>query len=139
MDLAFFSPQDMLVVMAVALIVFGPQKLPEVGRQLGGFVRDFRKTLSQFTDTFEDAHREFHTVMHDPEPKLPSTQWPGSESAARSTDITVPYDQREPILPVSGHSLKTVEPAPLEDAHEHLIAAETRSMEGGEVDSKEHR
>jgi len=37
------GPAEILVVLVIALIVFGPKKLPEVGRQIGGAVRELRK------------------------------------------------------------------------------------------------
>jgi sec-independent protein translocase protein TatA len=37
---------ELVLVLAVALIVLGPKKLPEVGRSLGKGMRDFRDALS---------------------------------------------------------------------------------------------
>jgi sec-independent protein translocase protein TatA len=37
------GPAEILVVLVIALIVFGPKKLPEVGRQVGAAVRELRK------------------------------------------------------------------------------------------------
>jgi sec-independent protein translocase protein TatA len=34
---------DMAVIMAVVLIIFGPGKLPEIGKSLGKSIRDFKK------------------------------------------------------------------------------------------------
>jgi len=40
---AFLSTQTLIIVLVVALIVFGPQKLPDIGRQLGSAMRELRK------------------------------------------------------------------------------------------------
>lgn len=40
------SPWHLLVVFVIALIVFGPKRLPELGRSLGSGVRGFRASLS---------------------------------------------------------------------------------------------
>jgi sec-independent protein translocase protein TatA len=40
------SPTHLLLVLAVALIVLGPKRLPEVGRGLGAAIRDFKGSLS---------------------------------------------------------------------------------------------
>ena len=40
------SPTHLLLVLAVALIVLGPKRLPEVGRGLGSAIRDFKGSLS---------------------------------------------------------------------------------------------
>jgi sec-independent protein translocase protein TatA len=37
---------ELIVVLAVALIVLGPKKLPEVGRSLGRGLREFKDSLS---------------------------------------------------------------------------------------------
>jgi sec-independent protein translocase protein TatA len=40
------GPLELIVVLAVALIVLGPKKLPEVGRSLGRGMREFKDSLS---------------------------------------------------------------------------------------------
>ena len=40
------SPTHLLIVLAVALLVLGPKRLPEVGRGLGSAIRDFKGSLS---------------------------------------------------------------------------------------------
>jgi sec-independent protein translocase protein TatA len=40
------SPTHLLLVLAVALIVLGPKRLPEVGRGLGAAIRDFKGSVS---------------------------------------------------------------------------------------------
>ncbi len=42
-DVPFLSPAKLLVILVVALIVLGPDKLPKVARQIGGLWGDFRK------------------------------------------------------------------------------------------------
>ena len=37
------GPLEILVILVVALLVFGPSKLPEIGRQVGRGVQEFRK------------------------------------------------------------------------------------------------
>jgi len=41
-----FQPMHLLVVLVIALIVFGPKKLPELGAGLGKSIREFKKALS---------------------------------------------------------------------------------------------
>jgi sec-independent protein translocase protein TatA len=40
------SPTHLIFVLVVALLVLGPKKLPEVGRQLGNGLRDFRAAIN---------------------------------------------------------------------------------------------
>lgn len=45
-----FGPAEMLVIGVFALLVFGPQKLPEMARQFGRAIREFKKATSELTD-----------------------------------------------------------------------------------------
>ncbi len=44
---------EMGLIMVVALLVFGPKKLPEISRSLGGAIRDLQKASKQFEDEFK--------------------------------------------------------------------------------------
>jgi TatA/E family protein of Tat protein translocase len=47
------STTEFLLILAVGLIVFGPQKLPELARALGKAIGEFRKATSEIKQTFE--------------------------------------------------------------------------------------
>lgn len=89
--LGTIGPLDLTVVFMVALLVFGPKKLPDVGRQLGAALRDLRKLSSEFTGTLagvrddmvemhEDARRSLASV--DPLKVLDS-----AGNSARTEDV----------------------------------------------------
>jgi sec-independent protein translocase protein TatA len=40
-----FSPVQILIVLAIALIVFGPKRLPEMGRSIGRGIREFKSSI----------------------------------------------------------------------------------------------
>jgi sec-independent protein translocase protein TatA len=40
------GPLEIIVVLIIALIVFGPKRLPELGNSLGRGIREFRNTVS---------------------------------------------------------------------------------------------
>ena len=40
------GPMELVVILAIALIVLGPKKLPEVGRSIGKGMREFKDSLS---------------------------------------------------------------------------------------------
>ena len=48
------GPMELVLVLAVALIVLGPKKLPEVGRSLGKGMRDFKDALAGHDHKDED-------------------------------------------------------------------------------------
>lgn len=40
-----FQPQHLLIILVVALFIFGPKKLPELGQGLGKGIRSFRDSM----------------------------------------------------------------------------------------------
>ena len=42
-----FQPMHMLVVFGIALLVFGPKKLPELGKGLGESIRGFKSAMAR--------------------------------------------------------------------------------------------
>jgi sec-independent protein translocase protein TatA len=45
---------ELLAILALALLVFGPKKLPEVGRSIGKALREFRRTSDEIKDRIEE-------------------------------------------------------------------------------------
>lgn len=46
---------EILLILVVALVVFGPRKLPELGKSLGAGLREFRRTTQGLKDEFDSA------------------------------------------------------------------------------------
>ena len=44
------GPMELVIVLAIALIVVGPKKLPELGRSLGGGMREFKDSITGKVD-----------------------------------------------------------------------------------------
>lgn len=44
---------ELIVVLIVALLVFGPKRLPEVGKSLGKGMREFRRATTELKDQFD--------------------------------------------------------------------------------------
>jgi sec-independent protein translocase protein TatA len=45
-----FQPQHLLIVLVIALFIFGPKKLPELGQGLGKGIRSFKDSMRQATE-----------------------------------------------------------------------------------------
>ena len=45
---------ELLLILGIALLIFGPKKLPEVGRSIGKAMREFRKTSDEIKDRIEE-------------------------------------------------------------------------------------
>ena len=47
---------ELMVILVIALVIFGPSKLPQIGSGLGKAIRDFKKGVTDSED--EDANKE---------------------------------------------------------------------------------
>ena len=48
------GPGELLLILAIALVVLGPKKLPEVGRSLGRGMREFKESVSNMGGAADD-------------------------------------------------------------------------------------
>jgi sec-independent protein translocase protein TatA len=44
---------ELLIIMAIALLIFGPKKLPEVGKSIGKAIREFRKASDEIKEKID--------------------------------------------------------------------------------------
>jgi len=66
------GPAEILVIFVVALLVFGPDKLPEIGRQVGRGVREFRRVQAHLRTELREVMSELDTPPGgDPLPEFP--------------------------------------------------------------------
>src|SRR5438093_13685551 len=56
---------EMLVIFIVALLVFGPKKLPELGKSLGKGIREFRKATDELKSSWEDQVKDISAPLND--------------------------------------------------------------------------
>ncbi len=52
------GPGELLVILLIALLVFGPKKLPELGKSLGAGIREFRRGTAGLKEELEGSFRE---------------------------------------------------------------------------------
>ena len=48
---------EMIIILVIALIVFGPRKLPELGKSLGRSINEFKKASNELRNTLEEEIR----------------------------------------------------------------------------------
>ena len=48
---------ELIIILVIALIIFGPRKLPEIGRSLGKSIREFKNTSNELRSTLEEEIR----------------------------------------------------------------------------------
>lgn len=90
---------EMALIMAIALLVFGPKKLPEIGRSLGKAIRGFQDASKEFESEFKreaervekSDDRPMEAKIEPPEPRALSGQAdhngnePSGETVAQPT------------------------------------------------------
>jgi sec-independent protein translocase protein TatA len=60
------GPAEILVILVVALLVFGPNKMPEIARQVGKGFREFRRVQQHLKSELRDVVSEFDSGMSAP-------------------------------------------------------------------------
>ena len=71
-----FGPMELVLILAIALIVFGPKKLPEIGKAIGNALRNFRRHASSMADELEN---DGNTATKQPDTR---TERPDDEAGA---------------------------------------------------------
>ena len=64
--MAFVGGQELLVILVIALILFGPKKLPELARSFGRAVAEFNKAKDEFS---RESFKELIADETEPEKK----------------------------------------------------------------------
>jgi sec-independent protein translocase protein TatA len=120
------GPAEILVVLVIALLVFGPNKMPEIARQVGKGMREFKRVQQHLKSELRDVVSEFDapsttsTVDVDPVPMLPPKDDevvvapdPAPTAAPPATDAPAAVDPPAATPPASD---STAEPAASEPA-----------------------
>ncbi|MDQ1450896.1 MAG: sec-independent protein translocase protein TatB [Acidobacteriaceae bacterium] len=94
--LANFGVGDTLFIVVIALIVFGPKKLPEISRQVGKLLYEFRKASNDFKFQIEEELR-------------------ASEQAERQKELSAQAAASQPATPVAITAGETVSAEPATD------------------------
>jgi len=81
------GPLELAIVLIIALVVFGPKRLPELGRSVGRGIREFKSSISGDHDDDDEPEAQAKIESAQPPP-------PPSESAqAEKADETVVHDR----------------------------------------------
>lgn len=67
------GPAELIVILLVALVVFGPRKLPELGKSLGHGLREFRKSTQGLKDELDSVRLDSATIVATPHIQQPVT------------------------------------------------------------------
>ncbi|WP_309571354.1 twin-arginine translocase TatA/TatE family subunit [Deinococcus sp.] len=116
---------ELLVILIVALVVFGPRKLPELGKSLGAGLREFRKSTQGLKEELEGSMKDtptppgpaavqtIHVPLVQPAEVVPAQ--PVAASAVTPASVTPQAVIPQPVIPqvVTPQTL-TPQPEPAE-------------------------
>lgn len=96
MNFLGIGPGELMLIMVMALIIFGPGKMPEIGAGLGKAIREFRRTTSEITEQFT-REMSLETPPQQPSPTATSA----TAVAEEPHPMAAPIDQElHPPFPV---------------------------------------
>src|SRR5512143_3128003 len=77
---------ELFLIFVVALIVFGPRKLPEIGKSLGKMMAEFRRASNEFRSTIENEveAEKIREAMRIEPPKVEPVTPPAAPAASSS-------------------------------------------------------
>jgi len=123
---------ETIFIFVLALLVFGPKKLPELGRTLGKAMTEFRRASSELKATFD---REMHAIERDSELKKVTQSYHGEtynydsyyDSGAYGSES---YDYSAQTSDTTGASATQGADTKTDGAHDHQVVADAHPENG---------
>ncbi|MBZ5634320.1 MAG: twin-arginine translocase TatA/TatE family subunit [Acidobacteriia bacterium] len=97
--------QEMIVIFVIALVLFGPKKLPELGRTIGKAITEFRRASNDLKASFE---REMHTLERESQSMSQVAQVTASDIFNRAINYDPEHENRS--LPPAETAWNPLEP-----------------------------
>ncbi len=102
------QPWHLIVIAIVALLIFGPRRLPEIGRNIGRAITEFRNGAREMTESLkEEVNRSSNDpgqpstppAMSQPAPTpiQPATIFPSPQSAAEGRQFCIHCGTENPV------------------------------------------
>lgn len=88
----FGSPADLAIIFVLVLLIFGPNKLPELGKQLGQAMKEIRKITDEFSGAAASIRSEVEPVFKTNLLDAPRRTVPEVLAPAETVGETVPVD-----------------------------------------------
>jgi sec-independent protein translocase protein TatA len=89
------GPLELVIILVIVLLVFGPKRLPGLGRQLGSGMREFRDSITGKDREHEEEQERQRASQPESLPAAPSTPPPAREPEVVTAEAR-PQDQGAP-------------------------------------------
>jgi sec-independent protein translocase protein TatB len=90
---------ELFLILVIALIVFGPRKLPEIGKSIGRMMSEFRRASNDFKRTIEDEVEADRLRASVQQIEAPIDAPTGAPGEGARTDGAEPAPPSEPTVP----------------------------------------
>ena len=113
---------EILMILAIALVVIGPRKLPDLGRSLGRALREFRKATNEFKSSLDiegdlgDVRRNFNEMNADLKSTLSAAALGDKPKRRPQPEPETPPETPSPSADSEAPAAPTADAAPSEDA-----------------------
>jgi len=135
--------QEMIVIFVIALVLFGPKKLPELGRTIGKAITEFRRASNDLKATFE---REMQTLERESQSMSQVAQVTASDIFNRAVNYDPEPEVRSlppaetiwnPLEPHNGDHLITGPQTPASSETSNSTATEPSTVDASAVSGVE--
>jgi sec-independent protein translocase protein TatB len=125
-QMANLGMADSLILMVMALVVFGPRRLPQIGRQIGKLMYEFRKASNDFKFQMEEELR----VSEDADRrKKEEERLKALAATSMAAQLTAPEPATPSTIDAAVPSTISESPSPSEDVQSPAIAAHSETPE----------
>ena len=132
---------ELLVILVVALIIFGPRKLPDLSRSLGKSLAEFKRHSDEFKRTWErevelEATEKDARISQAMLPEDNSILGPGRERSQAVMDAATKEDATEPRRPSSQSSAADAVDLPASQPTAETVAVDDKDAPAPEPTRK---
>jgi sec-independent protein translocase protein TatA len=135
MSFGNFGFSEILIIAVLVLIFFGPRRMPEIGRAVGGALREFRRGLNEIQRELQEAER---AAKIDPDIVSRAQPGPGAKMGSAATTASEPSTPASPTsdlpTPLAAAMASPSEPSTAMRSEDELASADDAADEAGDDD-----
>lgn len=119
------GPQELILILVGALIIFGPQRLPEIAGQVGKAIRDFRRMSDDLTGEFQ---RSISLEEQKPNPPVLASETSTAESTPNGIGDTIAQSLRVETVPAEESPAAEATPQAIAETPEPVVAQSPQDL-----------